>query len=560
MVRVWLSSISFNDGTQVELKRDDVVVFVGPNNAGKSETLRELRTSIQNPAIPRKIITNSKLEIDGSVADLNVFLRGISIVDEIGSAPQTGYRGWNFSVNSGSFDDWWGHAERGLEGLAAAFALDLGTEQRLQISRPVGSIAFTTTPAAHPVHYILRDDTLESKFSQYFRKAFGFDLILHRSGGNEVPVYVGQRPSFAASEDRVSLSYLKKVEALDLLWKQGDGMRAFFGVLVSAFVSYHTVLLIDEPEAFLHPPQARLLGKILLKDLPPGRQMFLATHSEDFVKGILDANSSKVKIVRLQRNGGINKVNILQPNDIAELWKDPFLRHSNTLSGIFHSKVIICESEGDSRFYHAIISSIYEGRDEISPDVLFVNCGGKHRVPTVIRSLKKLGVEILVITDFDILNAENPLRDIFEGLGYAWSDIEPDWRILKSAVEQLKSELDTADVKRDIKTVLDGVVDMRFPKDAVDSIKETLKRTSPWALMKKAGKSFIPAGDATNAFSRLESGLATAGIHVVPCGEIECFDRSVGRHGPSWVVKVLEDDLSNAKFDPAREFISKVLA
>ena len=36
-------TITFSDGTILELDNDDIVVFVGPNNAGKSAALRELK-------------------------------------------------------------------------------------------------------------------------------------------------------------------------------------------------------------------------------------------------------------------------------------------------------------------------------------------------------------------------------------------------------------------------------------------------------------------------------------------------------------------------------------
>ena len=35
-------TITLSDGTSIALEEDDIVVFVGPNNAGKSAALREL--------------------------------------------------------------------------------------------------------------------------------------------------------------------------------------------------------------------------------------------------------------------------------------------------------------------------------------------------------------------------------------------------------------------------------------------------------------------------------------------------------------------------------------
>mgnify|MGYP003444027752 CR=1 FL=1 len=40
----YVSKIIFNNGTQINLKEDDIIVFVGPNNAGKSQSLKDIYT------------------------------------------------------------------------------------------------------------------------------------------------------------------------------------------------------------------------------------------------------------------------------------------------------------------------------------------------------------------------------------------------------------------------------------------------------------------------------------------------------------------------------------
>ena len=235
-----------------------------------------------------------------------------------------------------------------------------------------------------------------------------------------------------------------------MLHEQGDGMRSFVGVLLNAFISNHSVLFIDEPEAFLHPPQARLLGKMLAKDLPSARQLFLATHSGDFLKGLLDANIDKLKIIRIQREGSINRVSLLTSSDVNSIWGDSLLRHSNVLDGLFHSKVIICESDSDCRFFSAVLSSQFDNTDSVAPDILFIHCGGKHRIPTAIKALKRLNVPIKVVSDFDVLNDTNPLKEIFEDLGGVWADIENDWKLVKREIEQKRPEFLTDDIKKDI--------------------------------------------------------------------------------------------------------------
>ena len=70
----------------------------------------------------------------------------------------------------------------------------------------------------------------------------------------------------------------------------------------------------------------------------------------------------------------------------------------------------------------------------------------------------------------------------------------------------------------------------------------------------------MPAGDASAAFDELDKLLCAAGIFIVPCGELECFVKSIGGHGPEWVNKVLEThpDLSNSVYDEIKAFIKKM--
>jgi len=345
------------------------------------------------------------------------------------------------------------------------------------------------------------------------------DLIVHRNAGNNVPLYVGKKPAPEVDEDRISIKYLRKLETLPFLHDQGDGMRSFVGVLLNSFMSHKSVLLIDEPEAFLHPPQARILGKMLARDLPKGRQLFIATHSGDFIKGVLDANIENVKIIRIQRDGDINDVSVLTQEDISSLWSDPLLRYSNVLEGLFHPKVIICESDADCRFYSAILDTLTE--NDISADILFTHCSGKHRIPSIVKALRKINVPVTVITDFDVLNDQNPLRGIIEELGGSWADFESDWNLVKKQIESKKPELSSEEVKETILKILESITGTTFPKESEKEIQKVLKKSSAWSYAKEVGKSFVPSGDATKAVERLFENLKRIWFYIVEVGELE---------------------------------------
>ncbi len=547
--RIWISEITFNDNTTIHFEKDDIVVFVGPNNAGKSASLKEIATLIATKKGRVKILKDIKVEKEGSEDELFELLNN-SASKELNNPDQIYYKGFGFAIyeskaknNYENHNDW-------LWDLTSLFINSLSTEQRIQASNPAKNIKLTSDAMEHPIHFLQKFDSLEKKFSDYFRQAFGTDLIVHRNAGSEVPLYIGEKPEPKAGEDRVSSNYLMQLEKLDLLQEQWDGMRSFVGVLLNAFISNHSVLFIDEPEAFLHPPQARLLGKMLAKDLPSERQLFLSSHSEDFLKGLLDTNTNKLKIIRIQRDWSINNVSSLTSSDINSVWNDSLLRHSNVLSGLFHTKVVICESDSDCRFFSAILSAQFDGTTSIAPDILFIHCWGKHRIPTVIKALKKLNVPIKVVSDFDVLNDTNPLKDIFEDLGGTWADIEADWKLIKTTIEAKRPEFLTVDAKKEIEITLNSTTDRIFPKEKVIEIQKTLKKTSAWSEAKEIGKSFITSGNPTQAFERIQVKLKEKGFLVLETGELESFAKSVGNHGPKWVSDVLEKDL---KTDPELE-------
>lgn len=557
MIRVWISEIEFNDNSKISFDKNDITVFVGPNNAGKSASLKESALLLFSKNHKHKVINKIEIEIEGNSEELIHFINTISKSEPSGN--NTSYRGYNFNVDRHSSENWWRNYKDGLNNLTSIFVKSLTTEGRLETVRPPNNIKLTSDAFSHPIHFLQSDDNLELKFSDYFKQAFGTDLIVHRNAGREVPLYVGERPIPSEGEDRVSVTYLRKIETLDLLHEQGDGMRSFVGVLLNSFISHHSVLFIDEPEAFLHPPQARLLGKMLAKDLPSERQLFSATHSEDFLKGLLDANIKNLKIIRIQRDGTINKVSSLNSSDINNIWNDSLLRHSNVLNGLFHSKVVICESDSDCRFFSAVLSALYDETGTIAPDILFIHCGGKHRIPTVIKALKKLDVPLKVVTDFDVLNDINPLKDIFEDLGGVWTDVESGWRLIKNEIEKKRPEFLTQDLKLEIDSILNTTPDRIFPKSKISDIQRALKKASPWTEAKEVGKTYIPSGNATQEFEKIQLKFKEKGLLILEVGELESFVKTVGNHGPKWVSEVLSKNLkTDIELETARQFVRQI--
>lgn len=560
--QVWANELIFSDGTTLQLGSSDVVLIVGPNNAGKSATLRAIRDKLSNVSSESPVLSTLQYHRSGDSDQLVGWLKTISTRNHGGPPdnPIYGTRGVMIDIRQAKH--LWEGSVTGLQNLTRLFCYMLTADERLGAANPATVIDFLHEPLNHPIHFLHQDDRLENRLSERFSKAFGVDLIVNRGTGSKIPLHVGQRPQPVLGEDRVSHGYLKRLARLPTVETQGDGMRSFAGVLLHTLVGTESILLIDEPEAFLHPPQARLLGQMLVSDKPSNRQLFVATHSGDILRGVLDGNTGSVRVIRIRREGDMSKVTVLEPHDVKSLWVDPLLRASNILDGVFHERVIVGESDGDARFFAAVTDALYEGplAGERRPDVMFTHCGGKDRLPLVVQSLRALGVPVRAVTDFDILNDEQPLRKLVEAAGGDWGVIQPLWNSVKTAIDGIKPQLSSSDVKKDIELILASVKDVVFPKEAKKQIDKILRQTSPWAMAKNSGKALVPRGTPAQQYDRLNTELRRLGVFIVEVGELEQFYPAAGGHGPSWVNEVLSKNLA---IDPAlrdaREFVTSLL-
>jgi hypothetical protein len=557
---VWVAELSFRDGTRVELGKSDVVLVVGPNNAGKTTVLAELYNFLDIANYTTSsVVAGIRLVRTGDVADLQDWVARTAIIE----GQPTGERYFRFrQFQTSEHNIINNHSGRRnhFDSSARLYVDWLRTDTRLSLVSPTHNVAFNH-PADHPFVTMLREPESEKLISDSFEAAFGKRVYVHRNAGGQIPLHVGDWKN----EEKLQLldpAYYKHVAALPLLHEQGDGMRSFAGVLVHTAVGPRPLLLIDEPEAFLHPPQARYLGQALIKDAREPRQIFLATHSGDVVKGVLDTGSPNVRVIRLQRVGNSTQVRELDPQRVAEIWRDPLLRYSNVLDGLFHEKVVVCESDGDCQFYSAVLHAANLGdRAHGRPhDLLFVQTGGKSRAPVVVRALRAISVPTSAIFDFDLLNDENLIAEVVDSFGGSWGDLKTDWKVLKNAIDQKRPELTIESLRQKISDAMQKWSTEFNLKAARSEVSNLLKRASPWAEVKTGGLNAVPRGDAFAAADRLLTKLDHLGIHVVPVGELEQFCKSIGNHGPAWVNEVLGRNLAaDPELQPARDFVRKLL-
>lgn len=550
-------SITFSDGTKVPLDPRDVIVFVGPNNAGKSVALRELEKHVED-SFAGTVVTEVEQCRTGTLEELFAYLRRYT--RQTGDRGRKVYSGYRVSIREDMIEPYWSGGS--FVSLAKFFCMRLQTETRITDSNPAPAIRVLEDAASHPIHMLYSSDELERKINNYFRKAFGEDLVVYRRGGREIPLLVGKSPDLKEGEDRVSDSYCHRLtESTVPLKEQGDGMRSFASVILHLLAPITpSILILDEPEAFLHPPQAKLLGELIAKERSSRSQLFIATHSPDVLSGLLNVAPEHLRVLRIQRKDNVNHVKELNKERAKEISADPLMKYSSVLSGLFHRRVIICESDGDCTFYSSLLD-LPEIHGEVQPDVLFVHANGKDRMAKLAKALKELDVPVDIIADIDILRNEDVLKKIIETLGGDWKSISPMVQTIRTSVEASKPYLNAGGIKQAIDLAFEDIQSTdEFSREKRQKIETILKKTSPWDFLKKTGESAIPSGQATNQFKDLKTLCEKIGLWIVPVGELEGFCRSINAHGPRWVQMVIEGfDLSTASdLKCARDFMRRI--
>lgn len=282
-----------------------------------------------------------------------------------------------------------------------------------------------------------------------------------------------------------------------------DGVRSYTGMLVGLANNEFRINLLDEPEAFLHPPLIRKLGRQVheLARKKSGH-VFAATHSADFVAGCLQAGQD-VNIVRLTYRDGNPTARLLSATDVQRFMLDPLLRSTGVLSALFHLGVVVGEADADRSFYQEINERLV-ARGEGFDGCLFLNAQNKQTLQRIIGPLRRMGIPAAAIVDLDIIKDPNVLKELLSACGLSEEAVQS-LTNAKSQVLKMFTNLAEAKAKAEATS-----------KDVSDVLKKQqdilIKKSGIAALSKAQGK------EAEQIFLRP---LKEFGIFVVPVGELE---------------------------------------
>lgn len=555
-----LSKVEVNNGVQIPL--GNLTVIIGPNNAGKSRALKDIASiTTQRSGAPTVVVQKVEWSNPPSFQELRSTYRL--------ERYQDGHNNWMFRALAPELTqerqfsaDYWSTEQQSTPYLQqeSLFAQHLGfalvafitTEHRLQLVKDATSCAHDGEEANLLQALYNAGTHTESVIAQLVQRTFGKQIKLDNTVSQRLCLRVGNDFSSIPPDPRDARIPMRQYEKLD---DQGDGIRSFVGIATALLATNRSVFLIDEPEAFLHPPQAFRIGAFLAEQASDQRQIILATHSADVLRGIL-SRTDNVTILRIDRRDQVNSFSILDSERLRELISDPLLSSARVLDGLFYAGVVVVEADSDARFYQMASSS---RKNDI--DLHFVNADNKQTVPRIIKLYRNMGVRCAGIVDFDVLRDPAEFTSQLEAL-----NIEPatmnSLRGIRDTIDKAAKEFPLEERIENVRQQIRNISDLagRLAADGEMTTQDTAIQqerqlnqighrareiqaaAKEWSVLKEKGVAALPPA-LKDSFEQLWQVCAQSGLFINPCGELESMLVQQGIHYTTdkraWIARAL---------------------
>ena len=553
---VVIKKIKFNDNTEIELSNDDIVDFVGANNVGKSRALKDIKNDILESSSKKVIVDEIEYQ-DTNFEEINM-MNYFKNNFELGP---NGYDiavdvNYTYNYNEHNFQN----VKSGDKHFYKVLFSFLSTESRLNMTAPISYSFIKDKLSFGIMRKLERDKKSITKLNDILFSCFGKKIDISEGlwqGAVSKLYKFGTKDEIDKSVSADTREARCLLEVLENLDDQGDGIRSAVAILASLITTTHSLYLIDEPETFLHPPQARILGRNIV-DLSQNKQCFISTHNIDLLRGMLEKDYARIKIIKINRTDNVNEFHVLDNDSIKVISNDKNLKYSNILNGLFYNTVVLCENESDCKFYSALLEKI---DSDCYQNTLFCAVGGKDQFKIIIPLLNKLKINFLVIADLDLINNRDKLKDLINSIeDNKYNQISS---IHNDFLNMFESGVDNQVKKQSVikEEILSFITDAPYMSDETASkIRQVLKNISHLKLLKNCGKSCLPAGECVQKYNQIIYFLNESNIFVVECGEIERFITEIDGHGSLWVEEVFKKypTLDEPEYSNAKEFIKKV--
>jgi predicted ATPase len=553
-----LEHLQFNDGS--ELNPGNLTIICGPNNVGKSRLLKDITLLASHHSLPWLVIVRTaRFSFPESLDELRSAYNVERRRDERGNwsyrsltpelcSEQRSTGGWVWPDGYHSMFQRRNDATSQkifATTFGASMVAHLTTEHRLQLVKQSSSASDADEIANLLQALYTGGPKAEKRVRDEVERAFGCQVALDYTSPRTLLLRVGEDFSAVPPDPREAKPVLLEFGKLD---EQGDGLRAFVGIVVSALVLNRGLFLIDEPEAFLHPPQAFRIGEFLASEATDSRQFVIATHSVDFLRGVL-SRTQDVTVLRVDRTGDNNAFLQLKPKTLENLATDPLLSSARVLDGLFYAGAVVVEADRDARFYHSVFKKRFP-----ETDLHFVNADNKQTVPKLIKLYRDLGVKACGVVDFDVLRDASEFDQTLRTLGVANSDRELALNIRAA----IGSEAKEAPIAQQFDEVTNKVASLsaeisehrddplqraKFLASLEAKCRDIAQSAKGWKELKLKGVDAL-SEPMQKQFAKLYDLCASNGLLITPTGELESMlisygiERTTDKRG--WILRALK--------------------
>lgn len=425
------------DSVTISFPENKPLVLFGPNNAGKSNILSAI-DRLLGERYPTYI---EMLESDYYMRDKNTYPTATIMarfsdayyIDKRGNSYKTVAvtYGYNGDLTENLIHDGMGtrlYVSNEQREVCQSYLID--AERNIQSAFNYGSKYSLLSKFSHQIHKALSSEHKEElsvafeQIKQSFQETTEFNSFFDKFSAALQGAVKGFVHSLAVDFSAYDPNNYAK--SLRIYAKEGDNIRSFeeFGtgeqqVLLMAFVKAYMevftsesfVLIIEEPEAHLHPLAQKWLKEYIVEMCATGIQVVISTHSTDFIDAeYLDG------LVRVYKEGGTTKAIQLSKEDLYSFCiesgvpadktsPETIIDFYNTrlfadqLKGMFAETIVLVE--GATEFFALPVYLKRIGFSLAEHGVEIVNCRGKDSIPLFWRLFSAYGYNCYFIFDGD---------------------------------------------------------------------------------------------------------------------------------------------------------------
>ena len=507
---------------KLELNPGSVTIFVGPNNSGKSLLLKEIEAFCNNgrQTSNLKILHNiifqslSNEELKQDIKSMEIPLEQHDTIpnDCIKYGRFNATKGFRQSAVNLQFLCAWKNSSQDqqhfISHYVSMYVSRFGGKERFNLVKPVPFFNLKSHPP-NSLSCLFQNNEKRIKVRSLTYKAFGKYFVIDPTSMNSLEIRLSNTEPTSESIERnwtdASRQFHKTAKPIT---EFSDGVQAFTGLIMTVIAGEEKIILLDEPEAFLHPSLVNLLGE-KLSTLMSKREgnLIVATHSPFFIMGCLQSGVN-MSIVRLTYDETTYPTaKLLKPDQVAKLFKNPLLRSIGVLQALFHSAVIVTEGDTDRAFYNEINQRLLaQDKPEGISDALFLNAQNKQTIWDIVSPLRNMGIPTVGIVDIDFI---------------------------KDGGQQFRRALIASGVPDAMHNSLCNT------RSSLYNFFKTVEHKNNKNMKKDGGISLLPEDEQEMADDFFNT-LANYGIFVVLGGEIESWLKNLNciGHGPYWLIQV----------------------